>query len=151
MRRIFAIIILACVMVSSMQAKSVPQPENPSAACAEAWKKYQKADALSKTGWGLFGAGLGVGIAGSVLYPIGAFGASSEPGGNAAGKRAAISGITLLCVGSGAVVASIPCLAVGYTKRKAALKEYQDKCGEVQQLSFYLQSSSNGVGLAMRF
>ena len=70
MRRIIAIIIVACVTMSTIQAKNIIRPENPNTACAQAWQNYQKADALWKTGWGLFGAGLGLGIAGGVMYPI---------------------------------------------------------------------------------
>ena len=44
MRKIFALIILACVVISTMQAKNIPQPENPNAACAQAWQNYQALD-----------------------------------------------------------------------------------------------------------
>ena len=152
MRRIIAIIIVACVTMSTTQAKNIIRPENPSAACAQAWQNYQKADALWKTGWGLFGAGLGLGIAGGVMYPIGAFGNSSSQTGNLSSQAVATTGLAFLCVGSGMVVASVPCLAVGQVRRKAALKEYEEHCSSQQPVvSFHLQSSSNGLGLAMRF
>ena len=152
MRRIIAIIIVACFTMSTMQAKNIIRLDNPNAVCAEAWQNYQKADALWKTGWGFFGAGLGFGVAGGILYPIGAFGNGSTPTGNPTSQAAAITGFTFLCVGSGMVVASVPCLAVGQVRRKAALKEYEENCSAQQPVvSFYLQSSSNGLGLAIRF
>ena len=93
MRRIIAIIIVACVTMSTIQAKNIIRPENPNTACAQAWQNYQKADALWKTGWGLFGAGLGLGIAGGVMYPIGAFGNSSTPTGNPSSQAVATMGL----------------------------------------------------------
>lgn len=152
MRKIFALIILACVVIPTMQAKNIPQPENPNAACAQAWQNYQKADALWKTGWGLFGAGLGVGFIGGVMYPLGAFGNGSSPSGNPTSRAIGVSGLTFLCVGSAMIIASVPCLAIGQTRRKAALKEYEESCLPTQPVvSFQLQSSSNGFGLAMHF
>ena len=152
MRKIFAIIIIACVSVYTMQAKNLVLLENPNAACAEAWQNYQKANALWKTGWGLFGAGLGVGFIGGVMYPLGAFGNSSSPTGNPAARAKGLSGFTFLLVGSAMIITSVPCLAVGQTRRKAALKAYNENCAPDQPVvSFYLQSSSNGLGIAMKF
>lgn len=152
MKKIFAIILIACVTASNMQAKSLVQPENPNEACAQAWQDYQKANTLWKTGWGLFGAGLGIGTIGGIICPLAAFGNSSSPTGNPAARKASITGLTFLCVGSGMIVASVPCLAVGQVRRKAARKAYNENCVPAQPVvSFYLQSSSNGLGLAMQF
>lgn len=152
MRKIISIIMLVCMAVPATQAKSLLQPENPNAACAEAWNNYQKANTMWKTGWGLFGAGLGLGVAGGVMFPLGAFGASSTPEGNPQARAVAVTGLTCMLACSGMVIASIPCLAIGQARRKEALREYQESCSANQsEMSFYLQYSSNGIGLAMRF
>lgn len=57
-----------------------------------------------------------------------------------------------MIVGGGITLASIPCLAVGQVRRKAAMNMYNEKCGSDQPiLSFSLQTSSNGLGIAMQF
>ena len=137
---------------TTLQAHVLLPPAEPNEVCMEAWQNYHKADVLWKTGWGLFGAGLGFGIAGGIMYPLGAFGNGSKPTGNPQARAVAVTGLTCMCVGSGMMISSIPCLAIGQARRKAALKDYQDNCGSNQPVvSFYLQSSSNGLGLAMQF
>lgn len=55
-------------------------------------------------------------------------------------------------IGSGVVVASISCIAVGARDRKYASKIYDTKhCSPETPLTFSIQSSSNGLGLAMQF
>lgn len=120
--------------------------------CADIQVRYEKADKLWKVGWGLFGAGLGVGVIGGIMYPLAALGNNTSPTGNPAAHATAITGLTFLCVGSGMIIASIPCLAVGQVRRKAARKAYNENCVPAQPVvRFYLQSSSNGLGLAMQF
>lgn len=63
MKRIISILlVVTCVLVPSLSAKGIVQPAEPNKECQSAWEKYKKADALWKTGWGLFGAGLGLGM-----------------------------------------------------------------------------------------
>lgn len=150
MRKIIFIIIV-CMAVPALQAESIRQPKNPNVACAEAWQNYQKADAVWKTGWGLFGSGLGLGVAGAVMFPIGAFGNTSSPSGNPKAKAVAISGLTFVCVGAGMVTASVPCLIVGQIRRQKALRSYNENCSSEPPLTFSIQTSSNGIGLAMQF
>ena len=56
-----------------------------------------------------------------------------------------------MIIGSGATIASIPCLAVGQTRRKAAQNYYQKNCAAEPPLTFAIQTSSNGLGIAMKF
>lgn len=123
--------------------------------CADIKINYKKADTLWKTGWGLFGAGLGLSVGGSVLWLTNAnFGGALPPSEYKGTKRAAAcdTGFAIMIIGCGMEIASIPCLAVGQVRRKAASKLYNEKCGSDQPvLSFSLQTSSNGLGLAMQF
>ena len=152
MKRFLVFVLLALLTFDATQAQYPVRPAEPNEECMKAWNDYQKADRLWKTGWGLFGAGLGVGVIGGIMYPLAAFGNSSSPTGNPAARAAGIASLTFLCVGSGMIVASVPCLAVGQVRRKAARKAYNENCVPAQPVvSFYLQSSSNGLGLAMLF
>ena len=123
--------------------------------CADIKINYKKANTLWKTGWGLFGAGLGLSVGGSVLWLTNAnFGGALPPSEYKGTKRAAAcdTGFAIMIIGCGMEIASIPCLAVGQVRRKAAAKLYNEKCGSDQPvLSFSLQTSSNGLGIAMQF
>ena len=147
-RRILAVILMICTIVLTVQAKTVPQPKNPNAACAEAWHNYRKANALWITGWGLFGVGLGVDAVAGMIRPIAAFGNSTDPmkEGNPAARAAVRTDLALLGVGSGMVVASIPCLIVGQIRRKEALKTYRETCKSDQPavlVSFRLSAAQS--------
>ena len=59
------------------------------------------------------------------------------------------TGWALMGIGCGVFVASIPCIIVGQVQRKKALKIYNEQCADQTPLTFSIQSSSNGLGLAM--
>lgn len=116
--------------------------------CEQIKLNYRKADVLWKTGWGLFVPGLVVGTIGGCCIYFGSWG-------NYDGQHGGISplsdsGCALLSVGGGMLIASIPCLAVGQ-RRKASQSMYQERCGDQPPLTFSLQTSANGLGLAMQF
>ena len=123
--------------------------------CEQIKLNYKKANTLWKTGWGLFGAGLGLSVGGSVLWLTNAnFGGALPPSEYKGTKRAAAcdTGFAIMIIGCGMEIASIPCLAVGQVRRKESLRLYNEKCGSDQPiLSFSLQTSSNGLGIAMQF
>ena len=152
-KNLFVILLIAVFICPAMTANTLAQPANPNEVCQDAWTKYQKADALWKTGWGLFGAGLGVGVTGGIMYPLGAFGNSSSPSGNPSANAVAVSGLTLLCVGGGMLTASVPCLIVGQVRRKSAKQIIETNCAQQPDanIRFTIQNSSNGLGLAMQF
>lgn len=119
--------------------------------CEQIQKNYQKAEILWKTGWGLFS----VGAAGSVVFgTVGylAMWSGKEP---APGKKASPNLAplfwSLFSVTAGAFVASIPCLAVGQVNRKHNTKLYNRYCADQPPLTFSIQASSNGLGLALNF
>ena len=124
--------------------------------CEQIKLNYKKANILWKTGWGLFGAGLGLSVGGSVLWLTNAnFGGALPPSEYKGTKRAAAcdTGFAIMIIGCGMEIASIPCLAVGQVRRKAAMNMYNERgCLSEQPLvQFSIQTSSNGLGLAMQF
>ena len=127
MKNKLCLLLLACLTFSTMRAQQILQPTNPNEACAQAWQNYHKADVLWKTGWGLFGAGAGLALAGSIMYPLVAFAGSASPTPDSAAKALNISAISILSVGGGMLFASIPCLAIGQARRKDAMKAYNDQ------------------------
>ena len=153
MKNQFICIILASMALCAIQAQTAPEAAVPNEVCAEAWNNYKKADTLWKTGWGLFGVGAALVPAGGILYWTSAFGIGSIPPDERdekayAGPRA---GLSLMGIGAGVLVASVPCLAVGQVRRKAAQNYYQERCSNEPPLTFAIQASSNGIGLAMNF
>lgn len=121
--------------------------------CADIKINYKKADTLWKTGWGLFGAGMGLVLGGGIFAMCNMYTPEPEPLMENNPRVSAFNiGFYTMIVGGGITLASIPCLAVGQVRRKAASKLYNEKCGSDQPiLSFSLQTSSNGLGLAMQF
>ena len=121
--------------------------------CEQINLNYKKANTLWKTGWGLFGAGMGLVLGGGIFAMCNMYTPEPEPlMENNPRVSASNIGFYTMIVGGGITLASIPCLAVGQVRRKAASKLYNEKCGSDQPvLSFSLQTSSNGLGLAMQF
>ena len=115
--------------------------------CEQINSYYHNADVMWKTGWGLFGAGMGMFTFGMLCIVPNVFPPAPGPDPYALEK----SGFAILGVGCGAVIASVPCICVGHVRRKASQGLYNDKCADQAPLTFSIQSSSNGIGLAMQF
>lgn len=153
-RIIIASVFVLLLLNVSTYAQKLPHSTNPNEACQQAWKDYKKADALWKTGWGLFGAGIGLTTFGFTYGILSGFGVGAYPPDQRTPEMEArpIAGLTIGSIGSGMLVASIPCLAVGQVRRKTAKKIYDEQCGQQQPpLTFNIQSSANGLGIAMKF
>ncbi|MGM9809684.1 MAG: hypothetical protein ACI30J_02305 [Paludibacteraceae bacterium] len=118
----------------------------------EAWASYQKGTKLWKAGWGLFGAGLGVGIVGIVMCGAGVADIAMNDGvvnqGNIGLTNA---GVGVAVVGDLMIMGSIPCLVVGSIKRNNTHEVYNKTRHLTSPLTFQLQTSQNGVGIAMTF
>ena len=150
----FIICALLLLVSTLMPAQKLVLPSDPNEACQQAWNDYRKADALWKTGWGLFGAGIGLTAFGATYGVLTGFGVGTFPPEKRTPEMYArpIAGWAICGVGSGMLIASVPCLAVGQVRRKAAKKIFDEQCGQEQPpLTFNIQSSSNGLGIAMRF
>ena len=151
-KSVITLLLFACIFSHSIHAQQILKPAEPNDICMEAWQKYHKADVLWKKGWGLFGGGMGICIGGCALW---AFTGQSDlaPSERNLGKSAAHkAGVCTMIIGSSSVLASIPCLAVGQVRRKAARRIYQEHCSQDQPpLTFNLQPSAYGLGIAMCF
>lgn len=147
------LMLLVGMTLNIAHAQVVMQPSEPNEVCQQAWEKYHKGDVLWRTGWGLFVGGAVATAAGWGGFMTCSFG----PGPNATAEQksrqtaAIASTLTIASVGSAAFVASIPCLIVGQVQRKKAVKAYNEQCADQPPLTFSIQSSSQGLGLAMQF
>ena len=108
-----------------------------------AYQKFQSGYKCYQAGWGLFGAGLGVDLVGSILVAF-----APKDGNNAM----FYSGLTCLCAGAAAVVASLPTLFIGYTRLDEGIDMYNmSQVGAAPQAYWTIQGSQNGIGRALHF
>lgn len=124
--------------------------------CPAAWHRYQQGTKLWKEGWGLLGAGIGVEmLIGVPLYCAGfskiyddiyAYGIYNSPS-----AAMLYSGAAVIAIGSLMEAGSIPLLIVGGIRRNNTHEIYNVSCKEQNPVSLNLQSSSAGIGLALRF
>ena len=117
--RLFIVALTACASFSFMQAQTLAKPAEPNETCMEAWNNSRKADALWKTGWGLFGAGAGMTVAGCVAWSL-----TNYQWNKSHDNTWTNPGFSIMCIGGGTFFASIPCLAIGQVRRKSAMQIY---------------------------
>lgn len=118
--------------------------------CVPAYNEFQKGHKLTIAGWSTFGAGGCLALTGSII--LGCLG--NKWGGSFGNEALGISGLVFLGVGTIAIISSIPLLSVGYSKKHNAYNKYNEYCApEVnkQYFTLNLQSSQNGLGLALQF
>ena len=152
MRKFLICILILLVSANTYSQSLYQQPTDPSETCQNAWLDYKKADALWKTGWWLFGAG----VIGSTAFGTAGYITLWRPGpdplpGEKAPVNAAPFCWAFFSASAGVLIASIPCLAVGQTRRKAAQGAYIQRYSSEPPLTFSLQSSVNGLEIAMNF
>lgn len=120
--------------------------------CTPAYEAYQKAFQLRKTGFTLLGMGIGFAAGGTTFIVLGSiFGATVSSG---LGLAFTIPGSIFAGVGGGLLIGSIPCIAVGTVKKNNSYEVYNEVCARpsyATKLEFNLQTSQNGLGVAMRF
>lgn len=117
--------------------------------CKEAWEYYDSGCSLWSAGWKLFGCGLGFITAGAVLAGVG-IGYMYENWDVYLGCY--IPGCIILGAGSGCLAGSVPCLIIGSIRRNNSHEVYNESCGRrTSAVTFGLQSSQNGLGLAINF
>ena len=147
--------------------------------CKEAYDYYRKQQKIEKAGWGLFGAGivmtLGLGVPMIIIgdhnqdvarenwynHPESRGGYSNYY--NTPEYWRAMNtfaaGISFVCIGPiTSVLVGVPMVIAGNVQKKNAHKVYNTWCGyneleeqETSQLELRLQTSGNGLGLALSF
>lgn len=120
--------------------------------CQPAYEAFMKGAKLRKTGWQLLASGLPILTAGIVLCGVGV-GVGYEQGNKQLGDGLCVPGAIFISVGTGLSIGSIPCLIVGSVKKNNSYEVYNEDCAPkpTATLDFRLQTSQNGIGLAMRF
>lgn len=117
--------------------------------CQEAYWQFHKGYITSNVGWGLFATGSVLGILGGALYRNKIY---EDEYGNYRGYVTP-EGPALIAIGSIVLFASVPTIAVGYSKMHKAVHVYNVSCGTTAQVKSYwsLQVSNNGFGVAYNF
>ncbi len=121
--------------------------------CERAYQHNQKQQKLQKAGWGLFSSGLVITVAGATMLGL----YHHAPSGDMR-EQIEAAGIGLTCIGPiTTVLISVPMIIAADVNKRNAYKVYNTWCGykeleqETSQLEFRLQSSHNGIGIAMSF
>ena len=108
--------------------------------CVPAYQQFQTGKKLSKAGWWTMGAGGVIAFVGGMCF-IGSDGAY-------------VTGVCLAPMGAGVFGIGGFLVWAGYSKMNNAYKRYNDNCSpdkKTSYVSFNLQSSANGLGLAIHF
>ena len=119
--------------------------------CPEVYGRFKSGYVTAMTGWGLFAAGpiltLCIGL------PVLIFGDPCMDDHYDSHKVAlhAGFGVGFITVGMGAFVSGITCLGVGYGRMHRSAEIYNFLCANKPTTYWSLQSSANGLGLALHF
>jgi hypothetical protein len=121
--------------------------------CARAYQHYQTQKKIEIAGWSLFGTGLGFTVIGATI--LGVYGKNPKADG------AQGTGIGFVCFGPiTTLFGGVPMIIVANVRKRNLHKVYNTWCGykelESSQISdpaleLRLQSSANGLGLALNF
>lgn len=113
----------------------------------ELYQRYLKGDRAIKAGWSLFSIGCTMIIAGGALMVVADYFTS--------GEWEWVSyyegGVALMSSGGGITGLSIPIVGIGYGVRDNVYKRFNTQQNRTPALSLDLQSSQNGIGLALKF
>jgi hypothetical protein len=106
--------------------------------CPAAYEQFSKGYNISKGGWILFGIGLGLDLGCTIASLANAKGTDGL--------------IAVGVIGGALEIASIPTLAVGYSKMHKSVNTYNDQCRQKTSTTYWsLQVDNLGLGLAYHF
>ena len=108
-----------------------------------AYETFKSGYKCTQAAWGLFGAGVGVDVVGTVLMTFGL-----------EGKNDAMffSGASCVIAGGLAVIASIPTIFIGYARLNKGIDMFNmSQVGAAPRAYWTIQGSQNGIGLALHF
>lgn len=109
-----------------------------------AYQKFQTGLKCVEAGWWTFGAGLAADLVGGLFWYYGEF---TEKKNEAMGW----AGLSFICAGGLAVIASIPTIYIGYEKMNNAIDMYNVSQASQPQAYWTIQGSQNGIGVALNF
>lgn len=107
-----------------------------------AYETFQSGYKCLQSSWGLFGAGLGLDVVGSILLAF-----VPEEGNPAL----SIPGDICVITGCVAVLASIPTYFIGYSRLNKGIDMFNMDQAAATQAYWTIQGSQNGIGLALHF
>lgn len=110
------------------------------------YQRYLKGDRAIKTGWSLFSIGCAMITTGGVLFAV----RDNLPEKDAR-QSIHVGGIVIVSLGGTITVLSVPILGTGYGMRDNVYKRFNARKNRTSALSLDLQSSQNGIGLALKF
>ena len=133
--------------------------------CPEAWQSYKRGQQLWSLGWRFFGSGLCLEAVGIPVFIVGLQMQNRSEGNKETityGTGMELAGIIMMAGGGVCTVASIPMLSVGSKKSKRSHEVYnncyllqhpakEDLTDQTTPVSLNLQTSGNGIGLAICF
>lgn len=122
--------------------------------CRNAFLKYYKGNQMITAGWVLFGLGCAMTVTGWTLWGFNSEIADAQyPNRVEYYFRFEVAVSTIGYIGVGSVGTSIIILPIGYSFRKKAMKIYNSQCANKRTAActFNLQSSSDGLGIALTF
>lgn len=108
-----------------------------------AYETFKSGYKCTQAAWGLFGAGVGVDVIGTVLMTFGL-----------EGKNDAMffSGAGCVIAGGLAVIASIPTIFIGYARLNRGIDMFNmSQAAATPQAYWTVQGSQDGLGLALHF
>lgn len=106
--------------------------------CPAAYEQFSKGYSISKGGWFLFGIGLGLDLGCTIV--------------SLADTKGSDGLIAVGVIGGALEIASIPTLAVGYSKMHKSVNTYNDQCRQKSSTAYWsLQVDNLGLGLAYHF
>lgn len=119
--------------------------------CPNAFIKYYKGKQMVTAGWVLFGVGAAMTVVGWSIKL-----AYYEIAENITGSSSSdieVSGYAIGSIGVGAMVTSFILLPIGYDYQKKAIATFNNQCAykRTAACTFNMQSSRDGIGIALRF
>lgn len=116
--------------------------------CTAAYREYIKGYKMTKIGWSLLGIGCGIVVVGGACWGASGGGIVFDNG------ALGVAGFGVLIAGTAVTLSGLSVLCVGYSKKNNAYMIYND-CSVPKNkkptVTFNLQSSRNGLGLALCF
>lgn len=121
---------------------------------AQLAQQFRSGLTVANVGWGLFGGGLAMELAGCFMIPASASHLANEGGqGVAPMVGMQLAGAWMIVLGGCVTTASIVCLGVGYARMHNSADVFVATVRDRQRPQAYLslQTSRNGLGLALNF